>query len=237
MRLLLAASIAAATAAAVAAIGLAAPASAEVRTFNVSDFKKIEATAAFTIEFTQSPNYSVVIDSKHDGMQHIIVDKVGDTLRIRRPKNTHIDGKVEDIVRISAPDLDALNLDAAIKFTAKSLNVDDLDIDADAAVSLDIAKLTARNVSIEADAAATFTLAGTCAKLDIRLDAASKVQAENLQCRETHIDAGTASSVHAFASERAVATAGMASSVKISGNPRVFDETHDKYGSNISLMK
>ncbi len=118
----------------------------------------------------------------------------------------------------------------------ESLTIDDLAIDADAAVSINIANVTARNASIEADAA-TFTLTCTCTKLDVTLATASKVKAENLRCRETHIDAGTASSVHAFASERAVATAGMASKVMISGNPRVFNAIHDTYGSSASLVK
>lgn len=235
MRLLPAASIIAATAAAVAAIGLASPASAEVRTFNLSGFRKIEASAAFPIEFTQSPTWSVVIDSRHDNLQHIIVEKVGDTLRITRPKNTNLQRKVEDIVRISAPDLDMLKLDSAIRFDATTLDVDNLIIDTEAAVEIDITRLKARNVTIDADAGSKIALAGSCTKLDIVLGAALQVKTEGLKCRETHIDAGTASSVHAFASDKAVANAGMASKVLISGNPRDFKETHDKFGSRVSL--
>lgn len=233
MRLLLASAIIGVTAASVAAIGLAAPASAEGRTYNFTGFKRIEASAAFTIEFTQSPNYSVVIDSKYNTLDKIIVEKVGDTLRITRPKNANIKGKVEDIVRISAPDLDALDLDAAIKFSAPSLNIDNLAIDADAAVSINIANLKANVVTIDADAATELTLAGSCTKLEARLDAASEIKADNLKCRETHINADTASSAHVFASEKAVAHAGMASTVQVSGNPRDFQESHERFGSRV----
>ncbi|HOY78649.1 MAG TPA: DUF2807 domain-containing protein, partial [Hyphomonadaceae bacterium] len=138
MRLALAAAIITATAAAVAAVGLAAPASAEVRTYNLAGFKKIEASAAFKIEFTQSPTYSVVIDSKYDGLHNIIVEKVGDTLRITRPQNKNIKGKLEDVVRISAPTLEALKFDAAIEFEADTLKVNDLTIVSKAAVDVDI---------------------------------------------------------------------------------------------------
>ncbi len=113
MRLLPAAFIVTAAAAAVAAIGLASPTSAEVRTFNFSGFKKIEASVSFTIEFTQSSAWSVFVDSRHDNLQHIIVEKVGHTLRITRPKNTNLQRKVEDVVHISALDLDTLKLDSA----------------------------------------------------------------------------------------------------------------------------
>lgn len=237
MRLLLATAIITATAAAVAAVGLAAPAaSAEVRTYSLAGFKKIEASAAFRIEFTQSPTYSVVIDSKYDGLHNIIVEKVGDTLRITRPKNKNIKGKLEDVVRISAPSLDALKFDAAIEFSADALKVNDLDIVAKAAVEIDIANLQARNITIVADAATQFDLAGTCAKLDATLGTASELSADKLKCRETHIEAGFASNAHAFASDKAIANAGMASNIRISGRPRDFTETHDRFDSKVSLI-
>jgi len=235
MRLLLAIAIITATAAAVAAVGLAAPANAEVRTYNFTGFKKIEASAAFDIVFTQSPTYSVVIDSRHDGLHNIIVEKVGDTLRITRPKDKNIKGKIDDVVRISAPTLEALKLDAAIEFEADTLKVNDLTITAQAAVEVDIKNLQARNITIVADAAAEFDLAGTCNKLSATLGTASELTADKLKCRETHIDAGFASNAHAFASEKAIANAGMASTVRISGRPRDFTETHDRFDSKVSL--
>ena len=235
MRLLLAASIAAATAAAVAAVGLASPAAAEVRTYNLAGFTKIEASAAFTIEFTQSPTYSVVIDSKYDGLHNIIVEKVGDTLRIMRPKDKSLKGKMDDVIRISAPSLEALTLHAAIEFSADALKVNDLAINAETAVEINIDNLQARNIAIIADAATQMDLAGSCTKLTATLGAASELDAKKLKCRETHIDAGTASTVHAFASDKAVANAGMASSIRISGRPRDFTETHERFGSHVSL--
>lgn len=236
MRLLLATAIITATAAAVAAIGLAAPpADAEVRTYNLAGFTKIEASAAFDIVFTQSPSYSVAIDSRHDGLQHIFVEKVGDTLRITRPKNRNIKGKIDDVVRISAPTLEALKFDAAIEFEADTLKVNDLTIIANAAVEVDIKNLQARNITLTADAATEFDLAGTCNKLDAVLGTASELSANKLKCRETHIEAGFASNAHAYASEKAVANAGMASTVRISGRPRDFTETHDRFDSKVSL--
>lgn len=219
----------------ITALAFAAPASAETRTYNLSGFKKIEASAAFRIEFTQSSTWSVVVDSKYNMLDKIIVEKVGDTLRVSRPKNTHIEGKVEDVVRISAPDLDALEFDAAIKFTAGRLNIDNLKIDANAAVVIDIADLRAGVLDIDADAATKITLAGTCTKLDLTLGAASTVEAKALKCRETNIDAGTASKVHAFASDKAVARAGMASTVTVSGRPRDFQKFTEQFGSKVSL--
>ena len=49
------------------------------------------------------------------------------------------------------------------------------------------------------------------------------------------IEAGAASTVHAFASDKAVARAGPASHVRISGHPRDFQESHEKFGSSVAL--
>jgi hypothetical protein len=117
---------------------LSTPAFADTKTFNLSGFKKIEADSAFTIEFTQSPNYSVVVDSRHDNMDKIIVEKSGDTLRITRPNDTNIRHEIEDIVRISAPNLEAIKLHSAVKFTADKLSTGDLDIDVHSATQVTI---------------------------------------------------------------------------------------------------
>ena len=72
MRLLLASAIMAASAAATFTV-VTAPASAETRTYAFSGFTKIEAKAGFRIEFTQSPTWSVTVDSKYDNLDKIIV--------------------------------------------------------------------------------------------------------------------------------------------------------------------
>lgn len=233
MRLMLASAIVSTSAALTA---LAIPtASAETRNYNLSGFTKIEAGAGFEIEFTQSPNYSVVVDSRFNNLDKIIVEKEGDTLRIRRPKNTRIEGDVHDVIRISAPDIDGLKLNAAVEFTAAKLHVDKLDIDANAAIRIDIADLRVDVLDVDMDAASKLVLGGTCSRFVLTLGAASTVDARNLKCRQADIDAGVASKVHAFASEKAVAKAGMSSSVLVSGKPRDFQKTTERFGSTVAL--
>lgn len=234
MRLILASAIMAASAAATTLV-FAFPASAETKSYNLSGFKKIEAEAGFSIEFTQSPTWSVVVDSRRNTLDMIVIEKVGDTLRIKRPKNTRNVEKVEDIVRISAPDLEELELDAAIKFTAQKLNVDKLEIEGSAAVSVSIADLRVDRLKVDLDAASKLVVSGTCAKLVLTVDAAASADTKGLKCREADIDAGVASKVHAFASERAVAKAGVSSKVLISGKPASFQKSEDTLGSSVSL--
>jgi hypothetical protein len=234
MRLMLASAIIL-TSAALTTLALTAPADAETRKFDFTGFKRIEADAAFRIEFTQAPTYSVTVDSKHDNFDLIVVEKVGDTLRITRPRNGRNVREIEDVVHVSAPDLDALKLNAAISFNAGRLDLDQLKIDAEAAISINIADLRVGALDVDMDAASKLVVGGTCAKLSLNLGAASNVDMQNLKCREADIDAGVASKVHAFASERATAKAGMSSSILVSGRPRDFVKSTDQFGSSVSL--
>jgi len=203
---------------------LASPAFADTKTFNLSGFKKIEADSAFTIEFTQGPNYSVVVDSKHDNMDKIIIEKSGDTLRITRPNNTNIRHEVEDIIRVSAPNLEAIKLHSAVKFSANKLNTDDLSIDVHSATQVDIGALKARTVDIDAHSAAQFELAGECDTLKVTMHSAAKLHAADLHCKQANIDVGSASSASIWASEKAFAEAGVASKVTIGGKPKSFEK-------------
>ena len=203
---------------------LAAPAFADTKTFNISGFKKIEADSAFRIEFTQSPAYSVVVDSKYDNMDKIIVEKSGDTLRITRPNNTNLDHKVEDVVRISAPSLEGLKLHSAVKFSADKLDTGDLDIDVHSATQVNIGALKARTVDIDAHSAAKFQLSGECDALKVKMHAAAKLEANGLHCKEASIDVGSASSASVWANEKVFAEAGVASKVLVGGKPKSFEK-------------
>jgi hypothetical protein len=237
MRLVLAASIALASA--LTTLALASPAFAEVRTFNHSGFRKIEVEKGFKVEFTQASTYSVVIDSRYNNFDMIKVEMVGDTLRITRPQNPHPDRNirnVEDIVRISAPDLDALKLEAGITFRSPKLTLDRLDIDAHAGIIVDIDDLRVDTLDVDMDAGSKFAVAGTCSKLKLNLGAAVTVDAKDLKCREADIDTGPASKVHAFASERAVANAGVSAAILVSGKPRDFKPSQSRVASSVKLV-
>lgn len=203
---------------------ISAPAFADTKTFNLSGFRKIEADSAFTIEFTQSPNYAVVVDSKYDNMDLIIVETSGDTLKITRPKNTNVNHRIEDVIRISAPNLDAIKLHSAVKFTADKLNTGNLDIDVHSATQVNIAALKAKTVDINAHSAAQFDLSGECDVLKARMHSAAKLEANGLHCKEASIDVGSASRASIWASEKAFAEAGVASKVNVAGKPKSFEK-------------
>lgn len=252
MRLLLATAIATSTAA-LTALVLVSSAAAETKTYDLSGFKKIEASKGFEIRFKQSQTWSVHIDSRYNNLDRIVVEKVGDTLRILRPDgfcmrvtrdgSTPKSGQdrgcithnVEDIVTISAPSLEALKLHAGVTFSADTLKLDKLAIDASAGIDIEIDDLRVDELKVDLQSGSRLKAAGTCARVGMTLGAGTSVEASDLKCHEADIDAGVASSVEAYASERAHASAGISSSVLISGKPGKFTKSTSKFASTVSL--
>lgn len=252
MRLMLASAIVC-TSAALTALAITSPAAADAKNYSLSGFTKIEASAGFAIEFTQSPTWSVKVDSRYNNLDKIIVEKVGDTLRISRPEgfctmrisrdgaskdrvnNGCLDHDIEDVIIISAPDLEALDLHAAVSFTAPKLDVDKLDVDGRAAVTVNIDDLRVGKLDVDLDSASKLTAAGTCSRVVMTLGAATKVDTKGLRCREADVDAGVATKVEVFASDKAVANAGISSTVRVSGKPRDFQKSVAKFGSTVEL--
>ena len=253
MRLLLASAIATSTAALTALI-VVSSAVAETKTYDFAGFNRIEASAGFTIRFTQSPTWSVKVDSRFNNLDKILIEKDGDTLRISRPKGfcsvvtrdgsaavkspsgeVCVHHEIDDVITVSAPDLEALKLHAGVTFEAAQLKLDKLSLDGSAGISIDIDDLRVSDLNVGIGAGSSLTVAGTCTNLNARLGPASTVEAKNLKCREANIDAGVASHVEAFASEKANASAGISASVLISGKPASFTKSEGRFGSTVEL--
>jgi hypothetical protein len=213
---------------------LASPALAETKTYNITGFTRIEADAAYVIEFTQGP-FAVKADSRENNLDQIVIEKSGDTLRITRPNRSNINHDIEDIIYVSAPRLDGIRLHSAVSFKADKINGDTLKIVAHSATKVAIRDVDVKSLDIDAHSAASFDLRGDCGKLTLKLDSASKFEGAGLHCREAAIDAGTASKIHAWASEKARVDAGTASSVTIGGRPKDFDSKTAKFASNVTV--
>jgi hypothetical protein len=214
------------------AIALAAPAFAETRTYDFRNFKKLDISAGYEVIFTQSNQTSVTIES--DNFDRIIAKQTGDTVKISRPENTNIRGRVHDVVRISAPDLERAELNAGVKFSADGLQVDNLDLDINAGVEADFRRITARTIRLDANAGVKVKLGGECETLDVEASAGVNVDASDLRCKSADVDAGVGSSVGVHAVERIVADAGMGASVRVAGSPKDVQK-HVSLGGSVSV--
>jgi hypothetical protein len=214
------------------ALALAAPAFAETRTYDFRNFKKIDISAGYEVIFTQSPQTSVTIES--DNFNRITAKQTGDTIKIGRPENTTIRGRVHDVVRISAPDLEQAKLNAGVKFRVDGLQVDNLDLDINAGVEADFIRVNARNITLDANAGVEVKLDGGCEMLNIDASAGVEIDASDLRCKSANVDAGVGSSVRVHTVERIVADAGMGASIRVAGSPKEVQK-HASLGGSVSV--
>src|SRR5688572_1476181 len=150
----------------------AAPAFAETRNYDFRNFNKLDISAGYEVIFTQSNQTSVTIES--DNFDRITAKQTGGTIKIGRPENTNIRGRVHDVVRISAPDLERAELNAGVKFRVDGLQVDNLDLDINAGVEADFMRVNARSIRLDANAGVEVKLDGACETLSV--DAAAGVE-------------------------------------------------------------
>jgi hypothetical protein len=214
------------------AIALAAPAFAETRNYDFRNFKKIDISAGYEVIFTQSNQTSVTIES--DNFDRITAKQTGDTIKIGRPQNTNIRGRVHDVVRISAPDLEQAKLNAGVKFLVDGLQVDNLALDINAGVEADFKRVNARNIDLDANAGVEIELDGACEMLSIDASAGVEIDASGLRCKSANVDAGVGSSVRVHTIERVVADAGMGASgasIRVAGSPKEVQKNASLGGS------
>jgi hypothetical protein len=213
---------------------VAAPAFAEpeTRTYDFRNFKKIDISAGYEVIFTQSNQTSVTIES--DNFDRITAKQTGDTIKIGRPENTNIRGRVHDVVRISAPDLEQAKLNAGVKFLVDGLQVDNLDLDINAGVEAEFKRVNARRIVLDANAGVEVELDGRCDTLSIDASAGVDIDASELRCKSADVDAGVGSSVRVHTVERIVADAGMGASIRVAGSPKEVQK-HASLGGSVSV--
>jgi hypothetical protein len=211
---------------------VAAPAFAETRTYDFRNFKKLDISAGYEVIFTQSNQTSVTIES--DNFDRITAKQTGDTIKIGRPENTNIRGRLHDVVRISAPDLEQAKLNAGVKFHVDGLQVNDLDLDINAGVEADFRRVNARNIRLDANAGVEVKIDGGCETLSVDAAAGVEIDATNLRCKSANVDASVGASVRVHTVERIVADAGMGASIRVAGSPKEVQK-HASLGGSISV--
>jgi hypothetical protein len=221
--------------AAIAACASAPPASAETKSYNFNSFNKLDISAGYTVIFTQGSQRSVSIES--DDFSKIIVEQNGETLRISRPRNTNFHKKDgADIVRITAPDLKAAELNAGVDFRADNLNVGDLELDVNAGVKARFDKLKVKNLTLDLNAGVDVRLSGECNTIHVDAQAGVQLDAEELKCVTARVDAGVGAQVSVHASEKVVAEAGLGAQVQVAGKPREVEQ-HASMGGKVTISR
>lgn len=162
------------------------------------NFKAIEVGGAFEVEVVAQKEFSVEIEADDNLLPLIETEVRGGTLEIST-KN-RISTKQRLRIRISAPNVESLQVSGATKVSLANLKNDSLKIDLSGA----------SKVKVD----------GETRDLEVEMSGASKVDAENLKAENVTVDASGASSAAVSVSGDLKADLSGASNVTYTGNPR-----------------
>lgn len=162
---------------------------------DLKGFKGIDVSGVFEVEIVAQKDFSVQVEADENLLEHIKTEVDGDVLEISTSKRIKSSSGLK--VRISAPDIEKLEISGAAK------------------VSLVDLKNSA--LQLETSGASKINLAGETDKLVIDVSGASNVEAESLRSRAATIDASGASKVNVFATESIRSEASGASRITYTG--------------------
>lgn len=147
----------------------------EKKTCDVSDFERIEVNAFCDVKFIQSDTTRVVVEGRRKDLERLSVQVKGETLHIGYDeektglRNHDVGGYKKIRVRVSSPNLIALNMKAAGSFEAERM----LDTD-----TLDVLVHGAGNVEFEKV---------VCDVLQLQLQGAGNVEFDKLTAQHSNI--------------------------------------------------
>lgn len=164
----------------------------------VSNFKAIDVGGFFQVEIVAQKDFSVEVQAD-DNLLPLIKTEVSDGV-LKIETSEKFNSKSPIIVKVSAPNIEEIEVSGASKVNLIDLNNESLNVDASGASKISVS--------------------GTTASLTVDVSGASKLDAENLKSENAGIEASGASSVNLFVSGDLTTNASGASNVRYSGTPK-----------------
>lgn len=165
---------------------------------DVTDFKAVQVGGAFDVEIVAQKEFAVEVEGDDNLLELIKTDVSGETLEIRSEKRFSTNGRLK--IRISAPDIDKVDLSGASTVNLVGLNNDSL--------------------RIESSGASKIKVNGVTKDLVVDMSGASKLDAADLKSVNANVDASGACHIIVAVSGDLKADLSGASKVTYSGNPK-----------------
>lgn len=171
-------------------------------TRNLSGFRSVEAGGVFHVEVVAQKEFTVQLEADDNLLPLIKTEVVDGKLIISNEQRLKSSSKI--IVRISAPDIEGVEVHGAAKLSLKDVNN--------------------RSLKVDTSGASKVSVAGETVDLDIEVSGASKVDASGLKAENASVDASGASSVLLNVIGELKADASGASKIKYNGTPRSIEK-------------
>ncbi len=139
----------------------------------VSGFKSVDVGGVFQVEIVAQKEFSVEVEADDNLLEFIETRVDGDTLRIESSKRLKSKSPIK--IRISAPNIDNLQVSGAAKVTATNLN--------------------SQTLKIESSGGSKVTVVGQATKLWVESSGGARVNAGELTAVDGHIEGSGGSNV------------------------------------------
>ena len=146
------------------------------RSFDLRDFTEIEVTGGWQIAVTQGDSYGVTVTADEALMEHIIVEREGDALRVGADRwRWSNEGRLR--LEVTTPQLSRINVDGGADVRLSGLRTDSLRIDIDGAGNITATDTQVERLEIEVDGAANVDFVESAVvNADIRMSGAGNVE-------------------------------------------------------------
>lgn len=170
---------------------------------DVRDFSSIEVGGVFQVEVTAQKDFSVQIEGDDNLLQ--FVDMTVNDGRLEISTTKRIKASKPILVRISAPNIEELQVSGASR--------------------VKIVDLKNSSLKVDTSGASKVELSGETSELNIDISGASKIEAEELKAMTATVDASGASKVSVAVSQDLRSEASGASKITYVGSPTVSKST------------
>jgi hypothetical protein len=190
----------------------------ETRTFNVSNFNRLDIGSAFTITVTKGP-FKVTAKGDDDDVNDLEAMVENGELRIRYKdrKGISLWSSRDDVyLNISMPSLRGVDFSGATTTKINGFTSKQMDIELSGASTLTM-ELSADVINVDCSGASDLTLRGDADVLKVELSGASDFKATDLKVLDVTVEASGASDAKVFAQNKIVANASGASDIRFRG--------------------
>ena len=168
------------------------------KSFNVSEFTKIDASSAFEIDVQVGESQSVEIRTDENLMKYVEVTVKNNTLFLELENNTNLNGDMKAVISVES--LKSIDLSGACKINVENIKTDDFTVDVSGACK--------------------GTLSGNVENLTLDLSGATKLNTVELKAKNLNIDMSGASKLEVHCENSFTADGSGASKIIVYGDPK-----------------
>jgi Putative auto-transporter adhesin, head GIN domain len=195
------------------------------RTFNVSDFDKLDIGSSFIITVTQGNSHKVDVRGREQDVKEVIAKVSNNTLDLHYPSNwSGWKNRKEVYVTIIMPKLTGVEFSGATKSNVSGFSSDKLTIDVSGASSATF-NVNAQKLSLDCSGASGLKITGDGQTLNAEISGASNINAFDFKVANANIDASGASDVKVYVTSKIIAEASGASSIRYKGGAAITSNT------------